>query len=97
MDNQEIQAETDARQLVNDYVETSPFKLNLDTIHVDKIVKSLAKKKIKFGEYYCPCRMMTKNKEMDAKIICPCVYHVEEIEKDGICSCDLFVSENYTP
>jgi ferredoxin-thioredoxin reductase catalytic subunit len=41
--------------------------------------------------------MLSDDKETDAKIICPCEYHKEEIEKDGICSCDLFVSSDYKP
>lgn len=89
------QFERDARKLVEDYVESSPYKLNPDSKHVDKIIKSLAKRKLKSGFFYCPCRMLSDNKEMDAKIICPCEYHQDEIEKDGICSCDLFVSSDY--
>ena len=97
MDNSIEQLETDARKLVEEYVETAPYKLNPDSKHVDKIIKSLAKKKLKKGIFYCPCRMLSDNTEMDAKIICPCEYHKEEIEKDGICSCDLFVSPDYKP
>ncbi len=92
-----VQLETDARELVEGYVASSPYKLNPNSTHVDKIIKSLAKKKLKQGFFYCPCRMLSDNKEVDAKIICPCEYHKEEIEKDGICSCDLFVSADYKP
>ncbi|GAX62177.1 ferredoxin-thioredoxin reductase, catalytic subunit [Candidatus Scalindua japonica] len=89
--------ETDARKLVDDYVAENPYELNPDSHHVDKIIKSLAKRKLKNGFFYCPCRMLSDDKEIDAKIICPCEYHKEEIEKDGICSCDLFVSPDYKP
>ncbi|ODS31602.1 MAG: hypothetical protein SCARUB_03263 [Candidatus Scalindua rubra] len=95
LDNVIVQMEAEVRKLVEDYVETSPYELNPDSKHVDKIIKSLAKRKLKYGYQYCPCRMISGNKEMDAKSICPCEYHEEEIEKDGICSCDLFVSLNY--
>jgi len=97
MDDTLAQLETDARKLVEDYLKTAPYKLNPDSKHVDKIIKSLAKRKLKNGFFYCPCRMLSDNKKMDAKIICPCEYHKEEIEKYGICSCDLFVSPGYKP
>lgn len=97
MDNSIEQLETDARNLVEEYVETAPYSLNPDSKYVDKIIKSLAKRKLKNGFFYCPCRMLSDDKEMDAKMICPCEYHKEEIEKDGICSCDLFVGPGYKP
>ncbi len=39
-----VQLEADARKLVDDYVETTPYKLNPNSNHVGKIVKSLDKK-----------------------------------------------------
>ncbi len=97
MDDKLVQFETDARELVEDYVVNSPYKLNPNSTHVDKMIKSLAKKKLKKGFFYCPCRMLSDNKEIDDKIICPCEYHHEEIKKDGVCSCDLFVAPDYKP
>ena len=97
MDDELVQLEADARKLVDDYVVTAPYKLNPDSNHVGKIVKSLAKRKLKNGFFYCPCRMLSDDKEIDAKIICPCEYHKEEIEKDDVCCCDLFVSPDYKP
>lgn len=95
MNNSLEQLETDARKLVEGHAETAPYNLNPDSKYVDKIIKSLAKRKLKNGFFYCPCRMLSDDKEMDAKMICPCEYHKEEIEKDGICSCDLFVGPDY--
>jgi ferredoxin-thioredoxin reductase catalytic subunit len=97
VDDGVAQTERDVRQLIGKYIETSPYKLNPDTEKVDKIIKSLAKRKLKHGHQYCPCRMISGNEEMDAKIICPCEYHIEEIRQDDICNCDLFVSSNYKP
>ncbi len=95
MDGGVTQAETDVRQLIREYVKTSSYELNPDTEKVDKIIKSLARRKLKHGHQYCPCRMISGNEEVDAKIICPCEYHIEEIKQDDICNCDLFVSSNY--
>ena len=45
------------------------FKLNPDSIHVDKIHKAIEKKKEKFGKGYCPC--VTKLAHCE-DTICPC-------------------------
>ncbi len=97
MDDRLEELEVDARKLVEDYAATSPYELNPNSNHVDKIIRSLAKRKLKNGFFFCPCRMLSDNKEVDAKIICPCEYHIEEIEKEGTCCCDLFVSPDYKP
>ena len=82
MDVKLAQLEKDARELVEDYAGSSPYELNPNSKHVEKIIKSLAKRKLKTGFFYCPCRMLSDNKEMDTKIICPCEYHQDEIKKD---------------
>lgn len=74
------------------YAVENGFKLNPDKKVVEGIVKVLLEREKKFGARYCPCRRITGNKEEDKKIICPCVYHKEEVEKDGYCLCRLFVS-----
>ncbi|MDD4662211.1 MAG: ferredoxin-thioredoxin reductase catalytic domain-containing protein [Candidatus Pacebacteria bacterium] len=73
------------------YAQKNGFKLNPDKKIVENIVKILLKKEETLGEKYCPCRRLSNNKEEDKKIICPCVYHLEEIENDGHCHCFLFV------
>ena len=60
---------------------------------VDEVVMGLLKKKEKFGEVYCPCRVNTGDKEKDEEIICPCVFHRGEIELQGHCLCFLFTGE----
>ncbi len=100
MDNTKDQKELEEikiRTMLNDYVARSPYTLNPDTKIVDRVVKGLVMRKIKYGHAYCPCRVVMGDFEKDRKIICPCVYHVEEIERDGECHCNLFVSANYQP
>ncbi|MEK7562568.1 MAG: ferredoxin-thioredoxin reductase catalytic domain-containing protein [Patescibacteria group bacterium] len=67
------------------------MKLNPDKKVVDKIMAGLAKNQEKYGKRYCPCRRVTGNEIEDAKIICPCIYSEDEIEKDGKCFCGLYV------
>lgn len=73
------------------YAKENGFRLNPDKKIVENIIKSLLLREKKFGGKYCPCRRITNNKEEDKKIVCPCIYHREEIKKDKHCYCNLFV------
>ena len=84
------------QKLIEEYkqhAEREGFLLNPDEKRVQNIVKALLKKEERFGERYCPCRVMTGDKEEDKKIICPCIYHKDEVKNDGHCICWLFVKE----
>jgi len=93
-DNKE-QEEAKIRKMFADYTAHSGYKLNPDTKVVDRVVKGLVMRKIKFGYAYCPCRLVMNDLEKDKKIICPCVYHKEEIEREGECHCNLFVRADH--
>jgi len=77
-----------------DYAKSNGFKLNSDTKTVDRIAKGLLANKSKYGQMYCPCRRVSGDKEEDAKKICPCFWHKEEIKKDGRCFCGLYVKND---
>jgi ferredoxin-thioredoxin reductase catalytic subunit len=83
--------EKNIRKMLDDYVARSKYRLNPDVKIVDRVVKGLVMRKLKYGHAYCPCRLVMGDFEKDKKIICPCVYHREEIERDGECHCNLFV------
>lgn len=68
------------------YAKENGLKLNPNRKIVESIVKSLMNR-----HGYCPCRIITEDKEENKKIICPCFYHKDEIKKDGHCHCNLFV------
>ncbi len=70
------------------YAESQGFELSPDTQHVDRIIDGLLANKAKFECMYCPCRAVR-----DAKTICPCAYHKEEIRGVGRCLCGLFVAK----
>lgn len=73
------------------HAEANGFKLNPDQKVVERVVNGLLKNKEKYGKIYCPCRRITGNRTDDKKITCPCIYHKDEIAKDGKCFCGLFV------
>jgi len=74
---------------IKKYAEENNFNLGKEKI-VNFVIKGLVKNKKKYGEYYCPCRVVSGNKKEDEKKICPCFWHKEEIAKYGKCLCGLF-------
>ena len=96
VDVNNVKIENEIRTHLQDFIEHSQYRFNPDSSAVDVIMKGLTMRKIKTGYAYCPCRVVTGNVEEDAKIICPWIYHEEEIQKHGICHCRLFVSKDYT-
>ncbi len=83
------------REALDRYVAGKPFRYHPDPAVVRRIVSGLAKRKAKTGLALCPCRLATGKPELDQKIVCPCVYHEEEIAAHGRCHCRLFVSDRY--
>jgi len=89
VDNNE---ETIIREKLEGFVKNKPFILNPDEKTVAKVIKGLVARNKKYGFEYCPCRIVSGDKEKDANIICPCVYHEDEVKCDGKCHCVLFVA-----
>ena len=78
-----------------DYAKEKELKLNSNEKVLNGIIKALWRNKEFKGELYCPCRIVTGDKEKDKDILCPCVFHRGEIEIHGNCKCNLFFSGNY--
>ncbi len=76
---------------VTDFAAGKDFELNPDENVVKRVVKGLARNEENKGKQYCPCRLVTGNPEMDDKIVCPCVFHEQEIAERGMCHCQLYV------
>jgi len=80
------------REFAKKYAEKACYELNPDQEIVDMIIQGLVTNKEKYGRQYCPCRSVTGDKDEDRKKICPCHWHKREIERDGMCHCQLFVA-----
>lgn len=74
-----------------EYAKKVGIKLNPDEKAVDVVINGLLKNKTEKGENYCPCRIVTGDKKKNKEIICPCVFHMNEIKQQGHCKCFLFV------
>jgi ferredoxin-thioredoxin reductase catalytic subunit len=73
------------------YAEARGFKLNPDQKVVTTILEGLMENERRYGHRYCPCRPVTGDEERDAPKICPCEFHLREIEEMGRCACGLFL------
>jgi len=80
------------RAEMEEHARKNGFRLNPNKAIVDNNLKMLLEREKELGARYCPCRRPTGDKEEDKKIICPCVYHKDEIREQGHCHCLLFVA-----
>lgn len=85
--------ENEFLEFAKKHAEEKGIMLNPDERIVQGIIKGLFMKEEKFGEKYCPCRVVGGNKEKDKEIICPCIFHMDEIKDMGHCHCNLFVKK----
>ena len=85
-------AETDAEMLkwTKAIARKNGWTLNPDDDHLSIVIRGLVRNKKKFGRPYCPCRLRSGDEERDRAIECPCIYHKDEIAKDGHCHCLLY-------
>ena len=85
--------ENEFLEFAKKHAEEKGIMLNLDERIVQGIIKGLFMKEEKFGEKYCPCRVVSGDKEKDREIVCPCIFHLDEIKDMGHCHCNLFVKK----
>ena len=75
---------------MQEYADSKGFKLNENQKALEGVINGLLRNKKFKGDIYCPCRIVTGDKEKDKEIACPCVFHRGEIELQGKCKCTLF-------
>ena len=78
---------------IRKHVAESVCRLNPDTRLVAALVEGLVKRRARFGDFYCPCRIVTGKAETDRGNVCPCSTHEAEIAETGMCHCHLFVGK----
>lgn len=78
------------REWAAEYAASKDWHLNPNDKQLDAVLKGLARNTVRLGERYCPCRMRTGDEETDREIICPCIFHEDELANDGNCHCRLF-------
>lgn len=93
-DEQIEEKKEEIRDWVEGYAKEMDFELNPVQKQCETVLTGLARNQVRFGEPYCPCRLRSGDPEKDREIICPCVYHEDEIKNEGHCHCNLFFSED---
>lgn len=78
------------RTWAEQYASEHGWRLNPDDKQRGAVIKGLARNTEKFGAAYCPCRIRSGDAEKDKKIICPCIYHQDELDQAGRCTCNFF-------
>lgn len=80
------------RGFVDRQTEAEKFKLNPDMERVRLLAKGILNNEDSHGFKYCPCRLKTGDKGVDANLICPCNFKSQKTWKEkGECWCSLFV------
>lgn len=81
------------RKRLEKFLKDKNYTFNPDSDIVNSILTAMAKRHTKLGKDYCPCRRVTGDQKKDDQIVCPCVFHRQEIEDDGHCHCMLFTKK----
>ena len=81
------------KKLSQDHANNKGFRLQPDSAMLDTVFNGILRNQEKHGDLYCPCRRVTGDIEEDKKIVCPCIYHEQEVAQDGHCKCHLFFSK----
>lgn len=69
----------------------NPHKMYLTNIKI-----ALAENEDIYGLRICPCFEATGDKNLDQKLVCPCVFVEQEIAEHGTCHCNLFGKKDLT-
>lgn len=92
--NNDVDTETELLEAIllwaQEYAASRGWRVNPNEKQLGAVIKGLARNTVRYDEQYCPCRMRTGDLEKDKEIICPCIYHEDEIRDDGYCHCRLF-------
>jgi ferredoxin-thioredoxin reductase catalytic subunit len=88
--DEEAQLQETILAWAREYAASRGWRVNPNDKQLGAVIKGLARNTTRFGEQYCPCRMRTGDTEKDREIVCPCIFHEDEITNDGYCHCRLF-------
>jgi ferredoxin-thioredoxin reductase catalytic subunit len=82
-------------RMVERYLARARYVLNPDPVTVEHVKAGLARNLVRHGRWYCPCREVVGDSERDRVNICPCPQHHDDIARDGVCECGIFVSPDF--
>jgi ferredoxin-thioredoxin reductase catalytic chain len=68
------------------------YRFNPDHELAMSLVQGLVANSLRYGEEFCPCRLVRGEKQDNLDIVCPCDYRDQDIAEYGSCFCGLYVS-----
>ena len=72
--------------------EDAKFSLNTNKETVRLLAQGVLNNEKNKGLKFCPCRMISKDRETDKKLVCPCNFKSQKTWREkGECWCSLFV------
>lgn len=79
-------------KILEDFTKNSKdFQLSKDKDKVKKLIKGILYNEKRYGLKFCPCRIQTKIREKDLKLVCPCNFKAQKTwQEKGQCWCGLF-------
>lgn len=73
------------------------YKYSPDSDLVEFLLEQEVNLEEKHGAPFCPCQGLTKNREENMKIVCPCIpFHRNHFDTMKRCWCGLFVHKDVT-
>jgi ferredoxin-thioredoxin reductase catalytic chain len=85
------------RAMYQKVVDPLGYKFSPDEEMVNFLLEQEVLLEQKHGIPYCPCQGLTKNREENMKIVCPCIpFHREHFDAIKRCWCMLFVHKDVT-
>src|SRR3989338_11250327 len=72
--------------------ENDKFVLNSDKEAVERLARGVLTNEKNKGMKFCPCRMISEDKEQDKKLVCPCSFKMQKTWRErGERWCSLFM------
>ncbi len=83
------------RYLFEYVVDLLGYKFSPDEEEVDFLLTQEVLIEARTGVPFCPCQVLTGVRELDMKIVCPCIpFHREHFDRMKRCWCGLFVHKD---
>jgi ferredoxin-thioredoxin reductase catalytic chain len=87
----------DLRFFFQPIVDTLGYKFSPDEEIVDFLLEQEVTLEEKHGIPFCPCQALTRNRDHDMKIVCPCIpFHRKHYDAMKRCWCGLYVHKDVT-
>ncbi len=83
------------RMMFEPLVQALGYKFTPDDKEAEFLLEQEARNEKLYGIPFCPCKIVSGNRELDLKIVCPCIpFHRKHFDSMKRCWCGLFVHQD---